>query len=291
MRGPGLATIATAALLEGGNGHGLPIRVETPRMLLKAHIEGGQRAVYMEPSVQSRDVQGERILAKGLQESIPYFLKHGRIDLDHGSVDGTIRGKRVDPYATEIGRPINTQVSADGRIQVKAAIFSASAPGNRWTEYADLFWDSLQTVPPVLWFPSVHGLVLNERGVVESGGLPTQEITGILWQSIGLSRTPVNPGVPNVTTVPLRTFTKALSDAAGVRDLLSMLHGGKARELPEVAPELSQDQVLQVMESLASAKPDTPPSQLLSEAEASGIPQANALAVWIALLGMDTTHR
>ena len=201
------------SLIGGAPGNpGLPIRVDAGRMLMKAipAIEGGQRAVYFQATTETRDYQGDRILSKAMEASIPYFLKHGRIDLDHASVLGEIRGTRVDPYAYEIGRPVDARAAGpDGLVTVKAEIFSSETPGNRWCEAADLFWESLQVKPPVLWYPSVQGVVTNEAGVV-ADGLGAQEIRGMLWQSVGFSRTPVSRDIPCVTTVPLRMFAKAM---------------------------------------------------------------------------------
>ena len=112
MSGSSVVAAAGAGLknLIGGTpgNPGLPIRVDAGRMLMKAipAIEGGQRVVYFQATTETRDYHGDRILSKALEASIPYFLKHGRIDLDHASVLGEIRGTRVDPYAYELGRPL-----------------------------------------------------------------------------------------------------------------------------------------------------------------------------------------
>lgn len=293
MRQTSLIAAAGAGLLGltgGAHLDAMPIRVDAGRMLMKAtpQIEGGQRVVYFQASTESRDYQGERILARALVESIPYFIRHGRIDLDHASVEGKIRGQRVDPYAYEIGKPIDARPS-DAGVMVKAYIYSSKTPGmNRWTEAADLFWDSItETQPPVLWYPSVQGLVTNELGVV-ADGRPTQEIRGMLWQSVGLSRTPVSPDVPAITTVALRVFAKALGNTQGMTDLLAQLRGfaPPAPAAPVVDPtdELPIGQVHQVLEALANAPAGTPPAVILRDLEARGIPQDRALAVMFGLL-------
>ena len=267
---------------------GLPIRVDVGRMLMKAipAIEGGQRAVYFQASTETRDYQGDRILAKALESSIPYFLRHGRIDLDHASVTGQIRGKRVDPYAYEIGRPVDARAAGpDGLVTVKAEIFSSKTPGNRWCEAADLFWESLYVDPPVLWYPSVQGVVTNESGIV-SDGLKAQEIRGMLWQSVGFSRNPVSRDVSSVTTVPLRVFAKAMGSSQGMGELLERLRSGNpsADESASADPGLTDTNVLAVVESLADALPGQAVSGLLGDLEARGIPQDQALAVMFALL-------
>ena len=272
--------------LTGGAAEGFPIRVDAGRMLMKATpgIEGGQRVVYFQASTESRDYQGERILAKALIDSIPYFLRHGRIDLDHASVSGEIRGQRVDPYAFEIGRPVDAR-AADGSVMVKAAIYSSRTPGNKWTEAADYFWASIaDTNPPALWYPSVQGLVTNEAGVVMDGQA-AQEVRGMLWQSVGFSRTPVNPDVPALTTVPLRVFAKAMGSALGMSDLLAQLRGSRPLTPAPVQEELLSDpQLHEVLHALADAPSGQAPAAFLGALEARGIPQDRALAVMFALL-------
>src|SRR5574340_1296399 len=90
-------------------------------------IEGGERVLYMEASNEARDVQNERILAEALESSKDYFLKYGRIDLDHATVWQMIRETRLDPsnpYAREIGRPIDVRITRKAgdipRVWVKA---------------------------------------------------------------------------------------------------------------------------------------------------------------------------
>ena len=296
-----LTAAATAGLMSLGgmvSPEGFPIRVDAGRMLMKATpgIEGGQRVVYFQASTETRDFQGERILAKALIKSIPYFLRHGRIDLDHATAEdpkthlplGEIRRTKLqNPYAFEIGRPADARAEGEG-VMVKAAIYSAKTPGNQWTQAADLFWDSLQTNPPVPWYPSVQGVVINEAGVVDEG-LPTQEIHGLLWQTVGLSRNPVSPDIPAITTVPLRVFCKAMGSVKGMSDLMASFRG----ILPPLDPspstgELSEDQAKTVLEGLADAPKHSTPAQILQSMESRGVPQEHALAVMIALLNTPT---
>ena len=263
-----------------------PIRVDAGRMLCKAlpSMEGGARAVYFTAATESRDYQGDRTLARALTASIPYFLRHGRIDLDHASVTEEIRTQRVDPYAYEIGRPMDARPAGpDGLVAVKAEIFSSSTPGNRWCEAADLFWDSLFVKPETLWYPSVQGVVTNEAGIVMDG-LPAQEIRGLLWQTVGFSRTPVSPDVPHVTTVPLRTFAKALGSAHSMGELMGRLRASQPLDPDPEPGGLSDSSLVEVLEALADSPLGQSTNGLLAELEARGIPQDQALAVMFALL-------
>lgn len=291
------ASLAGMVGLGQGLDDGLSVRVDCGRMLAKAlpSVEGGERAVYFQAGTETRDYQGERILAKALVRSIPYFLRHGRIDLDHGTVPvpdekgvpiHEIRNRRLDdPYLYEIGKPVDASVGPDGLIRCKASIFKGES-GNPWTAMADVFWGSLKCSPPADWYPSVQGLVTNEIGVVDDN-LPTQEIRGMLWQSVGLSRNPVSRDVPAVTTVPLRVFAKALGSSKGIRSVLSELRG--VRVLPpapalEAPGELSETHLMQVLEALADASKGMPPADFLQGMERSGVPQDHSLAVLLALL-------
>jgi len=247
-------------------------------------VEGGARAVYFTAATETRDHQGDKTLARALTASIPYFLRHGRIDLDHASVTGEIRGQRVDPYAYEIGRPMAAQPAGPfGLVDVKAEIFTSKTPGNKWCEAADLFWDSLHTTPETLWYPSVQGVVTNEAGVVVDG-LAAQEIRGLLWQTAAFSRTPVSRDVPNVTTVPLRVFAKALGSAQSMGELMDRLRGARPLEASSAPQELTNSNLLGVLEALAESPQGRSIAAVLEELEGRGIPNDQALAVMFALL-------
>lgn len=247
-------------------------------------VEGGQRVVYLHASTEARDLQGEKVLVSALETSIPYFLQYGRIDLDHASVTGEIRGSRVNPYAFEIGRPIDARREGDS-IFVKAAIWSAKESGNRFTEAADLFWDSLQTNPPVVWYPSIAGDVFDEAPTSENGQ-PTQVIRGLRWHSIGLSRTPVNQGVNPVSTLPMRAFAKAFKSPSDIADFLTVLgapHGARSAPVPTGAVK-EDPNIEAALRVLATAEPAAGLDRYLDRASDLGIAPESALAVLMALL-------
>lgn len=259
------AVAAITAVGGAAQVHGA-VRVEAGRQFLKATpaIEGGQRVLYLEASRELRDLQGEKILVKALEDSIPYFLKFGKIDLDHASVTGTIRGQRVDPYAYEIGRPLDVRVDRSGSVPsifVKIAVFQAKdGLPNRFTEAADLFWDSLNTNPPTLWYPSVQGYVLDDAPVVEDGR-KTVEVRKLQWHSIGLSRTPVNHHVDAASLTPLPVFAKAFTGEADIRSVLmdlgrshaALQHSFDPDALPGgPAPDLDPRAMQRVLETIAA---------------------------------------
>jgi hypothetical protein len=225
--------ITAAALLASSatQGQAVPFQIDPGSQLCKAHtaIEGGERVLYMEASNQARDVQNETILAEALGNSKEYFLKYGRIDLDHATVWQMIREMKLDPnnpYAREIGRPIDVRMRRDGdqsQVFVKAGIFHSSDKNNQFTKAADWFWDSLQCKPPVAWYPSVAGTLLPGGRVDAPDG--RRVVKALRWHSIAMTRNPVNPEVGQISTVPLEVFCKALRDGSDLPAALATMAG------------------------------------------------------------------
>lgn len=168
--------------------------------------EGGDRFVFMEASKQTRDMQGEIVLAKALEASAEYYARYGNLDLDHKTQIGARQGIK-DPYSYEIGRPVEVKCR-DGQTFVKAAIYAGDTPV---AAHANSYWDSVtKLVPAKRWFPSVGGAVM-ERGQtfdpVSQNVVPT--IKAVRWTNIGLSATPVNVTVPEVSMVPMGLLAKS----------------------------------------------------------------------------------
>ena len=215
-----IALLASAAVA-GGGAQGSPqiLNIDCGSQFCKAmpEIQGGQRVLWMEASSPAIDLQNERILTEALMESKDYFLKYGRIDLDHATVWNAIRDKKLDPnnpYVREIGRPTDVLLKyKDGHpyVEVKAEIFQSKNPENPVSQAADWFWNTLEIEPPMVWYPSVAGSLL-PGGAKESfeDGKKVRTINKLRWHSIGLTRTPVNSSIRSINTVPLGTFTKAL---------------------------------------------------------------------------------
>lgn len=276
--------------VSGGAGHStLPVRLDFDRCLLKANptVENGQRVVYLEASNEVRDLQGERVLLSALEASIPYFLKYGRIDLDHASVTNEIRGVGVNPYAFEIGRPLEAKVHGDS-IWVKAAIFSSTdrTRPNRFTQAADVFWDSMHTNPPVVWYPSVAGDVYSEDPVLDNDGKRTNEVRGLRWHSIGLSRTPVNTAVAPAQTMPFRAFAKAFGSSDDIRGMLQALAPGRTDLAPQIPRKASgEPDVMAILTILDQAHPDQGLEEIVAIAGQHGIPPEHVIGTVLALMG------
>jgi hypothetical protein len=296
---PALATLTAV----GGQAHASSaMRIESGHQFLKAtpSMEGGQRILYLEASKELRDLQGERILVKALEESIPYFLKFGKIDLDHASVTGQIRGQKVNPYAFEIGRPLDVRVDRNGdtpSIFVKIAVFqSKDGTGNRFTEAADLFWDSLNTNPPTLWYPSVQGYVLDDGPAVDDGK-KTVEVRKLQWHSIGLSRTPVNHHVGPASLVPLPIFAKAFGSQEGVEAALRSMGMSHALGLQESfdpstlpggeMPDLDPMAMEKILHAIAESSGEEVGPNILQLIARKEVNHEQALACLLAII--DTT--
>jgi hypothetical protein len=183
--------------------------------------EGEDRFVYIEASNQSRDLQGEVLIAKALENSAGYYLKFGNLDLEHFTQIGAKAG--IPNYESyEIGKPVDVRVDGQ-RTFVKGQIFRGTGPA---AEKANLFWSSLTEInPPKEWYPSVGGKVLEKSIAIDpETNEPYPVITKVRWSNTGFSRTPVNPNLETVSTVPIGVLTKCWS-AVGI-DLRKSLEAG-----------------------------------------------------------------
>lgn len=171
--------------------------------------EGDQRVIYLEASNEARDYQGEQVLAKALAASADYFERYGNFDIQHRSMIGLASGD-PDYHLHEIGRPEKVRVDS-GRTFVKGIVFSGEG---RVAEAANNFWDSLTRLnPPQRWYPSVGGKIQEVKKAIDpESGQPTRQITKVIWSNVGFSRTPVNPRVPQVSTVPIGTLAKCMTE-------------------------------------------------------------------------------
>lgn len=185
--------------------------------LLKANPaeEGGRRFLYIETSNEARDLQGEVVLQKALADSADYYLRFGNLDLEHRTVTGPVQGAAPDYALWEIGKPVRVE-SGRGRTFVKAELYQGNTPV---AASANMVWDSVTKLrPPQRWYPSIGGAVLKGGRSVERGadGRPHVVVSRVRWSNIGLSKTPVNPAVPTVSTVPLGALAKCWSAHRGL---------------------------------------------------------------------------
>ena len=168
--------------------------------------EGGERFVYLEASNEARDFQGEVVLAKALEESAEYYRTYGNLDLDHLTQIGAKAGV-PNHYLYQLGTPVDVKCRA-GKTWVKGAIFSGDTPV---AAHANSFWDSLVKIKPAKrWFPSVGGAVVDKGQEFDPKTRTVHTVVRkVRWTNIGFSATPVNPAVPQVSTVPIGVLAKS----------------------------------------------------------------------------------
>lgn len=209
--------LADAALLDT-----LPGYLSISNMLKATPFEeAGKRYVYIEASDETRDLQGEIVLAKALAESADYYLRYGNLDLDHYTQIGAKAG--IPNYeAYEIGRPVEV-TARDGATFVKGQIYSG---GGAAGERANTFWSSLTEIdPPARWYPSVGGAIMEKGTTIDPKTMKKcAVIKQVRWTNIGFSKTPVNPSVGTVSTVPFGALAKSF--VGGGWDLAKALEAG-----------------------------------------------------------------
>lgn len=205
--------------------------------------EGEHRYLYLEASNESRDYQGEIVLAKALADSADYFCRYGNFDIQHRSMIGLANGDR-DYHLHEIGRPDTVKVDGT-RTFVKGEIFQGDA---QVAETANNFWDSLTKLRPAQrWYPSIGGKIRDHERVIDPDTKESHRvIKSVMWCNIGFSRTPVNPRVPTISTVPFGILAKCWGTAgldltkaltAGYGTDSAMLTGGAALRKQSIDPK------------------------------------------------------
>lgn len=208
--------------------------------LLKAtpHEEGGERFIYFEASNEGVDQQGERVLAKALEDSAEHFLKFGNIDIDHYTLIGAKAGI-PNAMSYEIGRPVDVAVRGE-RTFVKAQLYKGEGELAR---NANSVWESMTALnPPARWYPSVGGAVLAKSvGVDPTTKQKIGVVTKVRWTNVALSRTPVNQHLPAAQTAPVAVFAKSLNGfimskslEAGYGTDMATLTGGSALRVQSI---------------------------------------------------------
>lgn len=179
-------------------------------LMLKAtpQAEGGRRYIYFEASNEGVDQQGERVLAKALDDSRDYFLKFGNIDIDHYTILGPKLGM-ANAMSYEIGRPVAVDIKGE-KTFVKAELYQGTGA---LAEQANMVWESMTALnPPARWYPSVGGAVLAKSVQIDPATKSkVAVIDRVRWSNVGLSRTPVNQHLPCATAAPMGTFAKSLN--------------------------------------------------------------------------------
>lgn len=180
-------------------------------MLMKAtpREEGGKRIIYVEASKESKDQEGEIVLAKALKDSADIFRKFGVLDLDHLSMPSVAAKNGImDPENWVIGQPLDVAFNGDVTF-VKAQLRRGES---KLAERANKVWDGLTKVdPPDRYYASVGGSVTGRAirlDPLTKSKVPV--ITGTHWNNLALSLNPVHPDLGPASTSPIGVFTKSL---------------------------------------------------------------------------------
>lgn len=171
--------------------------------------EGMDRIIYVEASKESKDIEGEIVLAKALKDSAEYFLKFGNLDLDHKSMPSVAQKFGLTAEEWAIGQPLEVRFSGDTTV-VKAKLYSGDTP---LAAKANNVWDGLTKLdPPVRYYASVGGAVLGrEIRIDPKTGDRIPVISKTRWNNLALSSGPVHAGLDVAATAPFGVFAKSLN--------------------------------------------------------------------------------
>jgi hypothetical protein len=167
--------------------------------------EDGKRYLYIEASKEDVDQENEVVLCDALRKSAEYFLASGNVDIDHIS---QIKPKNIEnPYAYEIGKPIEVKCSDDGVTYVKSEIYQGKGPASKMAEF---FWDSItNTIPPATWYASVAGEITDRGKKILDDGSQVSLVKGVRWTNVALSKTPVLRTLNPASITPIGSFAKS----------------------------------------------------------------------------------
>lgn len=171
--------------------------------------EGDSRIIYVEASKESKDIEGEIVLAKALKDSAEYFLKFGQLDLDHKSMPSVAQRFGLVAEEWAIGQPLEVRFSGDTTL-VKARLYSGDTP---LAAKANNVWEGLTKLnPPARYYASVGGAVLGREIRIDPlTGDKIPVVTKSRWNNLALSTGPVHSGLDVASTAPLGVFAKSLN--------------------------------------------------------------------------------
>lgn len=180
-------------------------------MLMKATPmqENGKRIIYVEASKESRDQQGEIVLAKALKDSADVFRKFGVLDLDHKSMPSIAAQYGIqDPENWIIGQPVDVAFNG-GTTIVKAELRQGDSP---LCERANKVWEGMTKVsPPDRYYASVGGRVTGREirlDPLTKAKVPV--ITSTRWDNLALSLSPVHGELAPAGTSAVGVFAKSI---------------------------------------------------------------------------------
>lgn len=180
--------------------------------------DGDKRIIYIEASKESRDQQGEIVLAKALKDSEAVFRKFGELDLDHKSMPSIAAKYGIsDPDSWVIGQPLDITFTNNSTL-VKAQLRTGNS---HLAQRANMVWEGMTKVSPAdRYYASVGGQVTAREIRVDpltKSKVPV--ITGTRWNNLALTKNPVHGDLAQVGTAPVGTFAKSLGGFVMVKAL------------------------------------------------------------------------
>jgi hypothetical protein len=209
-----------------------PFTCDAADWLYKArpYSEGDDRYLYIEPSTEHWDNEGEQVPQRALRAQGPDFLKFGHIDIGHMSMPEIARKLGIEhPELKRVGHPV--EIKYEPTVCVKAALYRGESKA---AEEANILWERLQLRPPARYYPSVGGKILGKS--CADGKCVLEPI---IWRNIGLWEEPVNHMVKAVSTIPFASFVKAALTAGHATDSAS-LSGGAALRRESLDPKIKR---------------------------------------------------
>lgn len=167
--------------------------------------EGDDRFVFVEPSNENRDTQGERIFQVALRKAWPHYQHYGNVDLDHLSLLGPSMGLSLDESRlNEVGLP--QELVRESPLVFKARIYRGEGP--RY-EKANGFWEDL-TVKGRRFLPSIAGDYTPGGRECTADGC---DIRDLVWKNTAFASLPFLPVNRTVKAISLSPvdFAKALT--------------------------------------------------------------------------------
>ncbi len=217
--------------------------------------ENSERYIYLEPSNENWDAQGQRVLQKALATNADYYRRFGNVDLNHISLlgprkkeEGGYGMSREEAKLHEVARPV--EVVVEPAIFVKAKLHRGNSP---FAAKANSLWDELDAGR--VYYPSVGGVPLH----IDDDGT----IDKLIWSNVGLADAPyfvpVNRTVKAVSCVPMEVFAKSCMpieifckalEAGAQINSQGLTGGGALRKeslYPNIVTQLPEDSAYHLM--------------------------------------------
>lgn len=173
----------------------------TGQVLIKAEEAGGKWIIYLEASNEGLDQESEVIMAKALEMSKDYYMKHGVLSWDH-------KHKILHDPGFIVGEPLEVAINADNHTLVKGWLYQKNP-------IAKNLWDNIQSGAQKLGASVGGGIIQKSKG--EDGSGVSSFIERVIWDETAITHKPINDSTfGHVQMIPFAEFAKALMAGSGV---------------------------------------------------------------------------